>query len=488
MIELIPQDIEQLKALGISKETLEQQYKHFEDGINPVELVSPANVNNGIIRFNKQQLSSFEKHFKEQADKKQITRFVPASGAASRMFKAFFQYLDSGIENQEVKSFAGGFRAFAFYNQIKCKNEPDYSCAINNMINIHKLADLPKALIPFHSYAQSSRTALEEHLAESALILDGVKDINIHFTVSESHQNKIDKLIQQNIDWFSETYNCNYNISFSFQSHATDTVAVNSDNQLKRNSDGSLIFRPGGHGSLLLNLNNLNSDLVFIKNIDNVQPDHLKAPTVLYKKILAGYLLSIQTKISNILVQIDNNKIELTNVQQVVENELNIRLPESFNHLDTDAKIKFLHAKLNRPLRVCGMVKNEGEPGGGPFWVRNANGEESLQIVESSQIDMQNKEQAGIFQQSAYFNPVDIVCWLKDYQGNSFNLNKFIDPDTAFISEKSQDGQTFKVLEHPGLWNGAMANWITLFVEVPISTFSPVKTITDLLRPQHQPG
>jgi len=488
MIELGTQDLEQLKELGISKESLEQQYKHFEHGINPVDLNRPANVNNGIIRFNKDQLSYFEKQFKEHANKIQITRFVPASGAASRMFKAFFQYFESGTENQEVKSFASGFREFAFYNQIKCKNEPDYSCAINNMINIHKLADLPKALIPFHRYTDNSRTALEEHLVESAMIVGGDKEVNIHFTISESHQNKIAKLIEQNIARFSTTYNCRYNISFSYQSHATDTIAVSSDNEFKRNADGSLIFRPGGHGSLLMNLNHLKADLVFIKNIDNVQPDHLKDTTVLYKKILAGYLLSIQSKISSLLMQLDNNEFELTNVLQIVEDELNIRLPESFNQLDTEAKKKFLYNKLNRPIRVCGMVKNEGEPGGGPFWVRNINGEESLQIVESSQIDMQNKQQAEIFQQSSYFNPVDLVCWLKDYRGNSFDLNKFTDPETAFISEKSQDGQTFKVLEHPGLWNGAMADWITLFVEVPIASFSPVKTITDLLRPQHQPA
>jgi hypothetical protein len=219
-----------------------------------------------------------------------------------------------------------------------------------------------------------------------------------------------------------------------------------------------------------------------------VQPDHLKANTVLYKKILAGYLLSIQLKIKDLLLQLDNNEVELIKVVPIIENKLQIRLPESFNHLDNEAKRQLLHDKLNRPIRVCGMVKNEGEPGGGPFWVRNANGEESLQIVESSQIDTQNKQQAEIFQHSSYFNPVDLVCWIKDYQGKKFDLSKFTNPDTAFISEKSQAGQVFKVLEHPGLWNGAMANWITLFVEVPIATFSPVKTITDLLRPQHQPA
>ena len=488
MNNLTSNDIRQIKEMGISEDSLEHQVKQFEHGIDPVALVSPADLNNGILRFNNDQIEYFDKYFEDHGHKIEITRFVPASGAASRMFKAFFQYLESGTENQEVKSFASGFQSFAFYNLIKCKNEPDYSCAINNMINIHKLADLPKALIPFHSYTDASRTAIEEHLVESAMILSSNKKINIHFTISEAHQNMFNALIEQKIAGYSAAHNCDYDISFSYQSHATDTVAVNADNKLLRNSDDSLMFRPGGHGSLLMNLNNLDSDLVFIKNIDNVQPDHLKVNTVLYKKILAGYLVSLQAEIKELLLQLDNNEIDLNNAALTAENDLSIRLPESFNHLDAAVKTKVLHAKLNRPIRVCGMVKNEGEPGGGPFWVRNASGEESLQIVESSQIDMQNRQQAEIFQHSSYFNPVDIVCWLKDYQGKKFDLSKFTNPDTAFISEKSQAGQVFKVLEHPGLWNGAMADWITLFVEVPIATFSPVKTITDLLRPQHQPA
>ena len=331
MIELGARDIQQLKELGISKETLEQQQKHFAQGVIPVELVSPANVNNGIIRFSKQELSDFYNYFIEQADKIEITRFVPASGAASRMFKAFFQYLETGRENQEVKSFSKGFKAFAFYDQIKCKNEPDYSCAINNMINIHKLAELPKALIPFHRYADTSRTAFEEHLVESALILGSEKKVNIHFTISKAHQEKFNELIEQKIAKISATYNCTFNISFSYQSHATDTVAVNPENDFIRNANGSLMFRPGGHGSLLVNLNNLTADLIFIRNIDNVQPDHLKADTVLYKKILAGYLNSIKHKIDNLLIQLDNNEIELTEATLIVENDFQIRLPESYN-------------------------------------------------------------------------------------------------------------------------------------------------------------
>lgn len=488
MREFSGNDIQQLKNLGISESTLAKQYKLFEKGISPVVLISPARDNNGIIKLGKEQQNHFEEYFDEQSKGLEVIRFVPASGAASRMFKAFFQYLETGIENQEIKSFASGFHSFAFYDKIKCGNESDYSCAISNMINIQQLAELPKALILFHSYADGSRTALEEHLAESAMILDKQKKVSIHFTISESHQEKFDELIREKIDKYTVTYDCNYDLSFSYQSHATDTIAISSDEQLVRNADGSIMLRPGGHGSLLMNLNNLSADLIFIKNIDNVQPDHLKANSLLYKKILAGYLISIQKKVKTILEKLDHNDIEHSEAISIIENDFQIRFPESFSQLEYASQKEILHEKLNRPIRVCGMVKNEGEPGGGPFWLKNSKDEVSLQIVESSQIDMQNKQQAEIFEQSTYFNPVDIVCWIKDYQGNKFDLSNFTDPDTAFITEKSQDGQSFKVLEHPGLWNGAMADWITLFVEVPISTFSPVKSITDLLRPQHQPG
>jgi len=488
MNDLSINDIQQLENLGITESTLTQQYKLFENGIAPVALISPAGIENGVLRLNKEQFDHFEKYFNDHAVSLEITRFVPASGAASRMFKAFYQFLESGTENQEVKSFASGFQAFAFYDQIKCSNEPDYSCAINNMINTQKLAELPKALIPFHSYATETRTALEEHLVETAMVLNKNEQIDIHFTISESHQGKFDDLIKSTIDKYSEAYGCNYNVSFSYQSHTTDTIAVSDNNELMRNSDGSLMFRPGGHGSLLMNLNNLDADIVFIKNIDNIQPDHLKSNTVFYKKILGGYIISLQKKVKELLVNLDDNEIDLNRVTEKVEKELQIRLPKSLNQLTAKEKKEYLHSRLNRPIRVCGMVKNEGEPGGGPFWLKNNDDEESLQIVESSQIDMHDKQQEEIFKQASYFNPVDLVCLLKDYEGNKFNLHEFTDPKTAFISEKSQDGLTFKVLEHPGLWNGAMADWITVFIEVPISTFSPVKTITDLLRPQHQPG
>jgi hypothetical protein len=319
------------------------------------------------------------------------------------------------------------------------------------------------------------------------MVLGAGKEISIHFTVSEEHRLKFNELLLAKKQELEETYNCKFNITFSYQHHATDTVAVNEDNSLFRNEDNSLLFRPGGHGSLLVNLNDLNGELVFIKNIDNIQIDHLRGTTIKYKQILAGYLIKLQGQIAEALLKIDNGEADSEELAQLATEHLSISLPAEFNQLGNAEKLNYLKTVLNRPIRVCGMVKNEGEPGGGPFWTRNSKGIESLQIVESSQMDLNNSSQAEIVKNATHFNPVDLVCWLKDYQGNKFDLSQYTDPGTAFISEKSQQGKTLKVLEHPGLWNGAMAEWITLFVEVPIETFSPVKTINDLLRKQHQP-
>jgi uncharacterized protein DUF4301 len=486
--ELSSKDIDQLKELGISRDSLESQLKLFMLGVKPIKLQAAATINQGIVGIKPDWLNYYEEFFASQIKETQVIRFVPASGAASRMFKAFYQYLEHGEENSEIKSFADGYQALAFYDDIKCKNEPDYSCAINNMINTLRFAELPKAIIPFHQYNDGSRTALEEHLVEAALVAGKEKkNVNIHFTISQAHQSKFDELIRARIAKYQSAFNCNYKVTFSYQSHATDTVAVTPNNQIFRNTAGEMVFRPGGHGSLLNNLNELDFELIFIKNIDNIQPDHLKTGTVRYKKILGGYLISIQKKIAKILTKLDNKTIDFTDIVDFAVKELFIKIPASFDTFSTDEKLKYLHKKLNRPIRVCGMVKNEGEPGGGPFWVSNSQGEVSLQIVESSQINLADDSQLAIFSKATHFNPVDLVCWVKDYQGRKFNLAEFSDSDTAFITEKSQNGKPIKVLEHPGLWNGAMADWLTIFIEVPITTFSPVKTITDLLRKEHQP-
>lgn len=488
MIELTDADQNQLANLGITKEALNDQLLKFTNGIPPIQLSKPATPNQGITQLSADETDNYISNFKQKSNSLKIRRFVPASGAASRMFKAFHQYLNDGIETEEIKTFSNGLKKFAFYDAIKCQNEPDYGCAIHNMIKIQGLSELPKALIPFHSYSNEIRTAIEEHLVESALVITESNKVCIHFTISEAHQAKFQELLKQRLTSLEKEFGKTFDLSFSYQHHSTDTVAVNSDNSLFRNDDGSLVFRPGGHGSLLVNLNDIDGDLIFVKNIDNIQIDHLKSTTVRYKQILAGYLIHLQAKITEVLKGLDSTEADIDKIARFAKEELNITIEEKFYALERSEQIIFLKSKLNRPIRICGMVKNEGEPGGGPFWTINSNGEESLQIVESSQVDLSNSQQADIFKASTHFNPVDLVCWVRDYKGNKFDLTKYSDPNTAFITEKSQQGKTLKVLEHPGLWNGAMADWITIFVEVPIETFSPVKTINDLLRPQHQPA
>lgn len=487
MTTLSEQDNLQLEKLGISEDVLENQLDSFRKGIDPVELVAPATIGNGIKKMSEAEVIEYSKLFSENLTTIDIRRFVPASGAASRMFKSFHKYLEDGEENDEINTFKNGFKSFAFYDQIKCSNEPEYSCAIHNMVKTIKLSELPKALIPFHTYDEGSRTAFEEHLVESANVLKGKDEIDIHFTISAAHEEKFKQLIKEKLPEIEEKYQCKFNITFSQQLHSTDTVGVNVDNTIFRNTDGTMLFRPGGHGSLLVNLNNLDADLVFVKNIDNVQIDHLKEKTIAYKQILGGYLIDLQEKVKEAFRKLDNNDT-VDEVASFAREDLMIKLPENFEAMNDGDKVELLENLLNRPMRICGMVKNEGEPGGGPFWTKNKTGETSLQIVESSQVDLDNVAQKAIFSRSSHFNPVDLVCWIRDKDGNRFDLTKFTDPDTAFISEKSQQGKTLKVLEHPGLWNGSMANWTTIFVEVPIESFSPVKTINDLLRPQHQPA
>jgi hypothetical protein len=487
MIELTDADQSQLGNLGISQEVLNDQLAKFTKGVPPIQLSKPATPGNGITQLNADETSNFISIFNQKANSLEIRRFVPASGAASRMFKAFHQYLNDGVETEEIKTFSAGLKKFAFYNDIKCKNEPDYGCAIHNMIKIQGLSELPKALIPFHSYINETRTAIEEHLVESALVISDSNEVKIYFTISEAHQEKFQELLNKRLTSLEKEFGKTFDLSFSYQHHSTDTVAVNTDNTLFRNDDGSLLFRPGGHGSLLVNLNDVDGDLIFVKNIDNIQIDHLKSTTVRYKQILAGYLINLQAEITEVLNELDSGQNNLDSIVKFAKDKLNIKIEDAFNGLEKSEQIELLRNKLNRPIRICGMVKNEGEPGGGPFWTINSSNEESLQIVESSQVDLADSEQAKIFKASTHFNPVDLVCWVRDYKGKKFDLTHYADPETAFITEKSQQGKTLKVLEHPGLWNGAMADWITVFVEVPIETFSPVKTINDLLRPQHQP-
>ena len=348
---------------------------------------------------------------------------------------------------------------------------------------------LPKGLLKFHKYENGTRTPLEEHLVEGALYAAGKNGkVNVHFTVSPEHKDLFRALVEEKVKDYSSRYNVDYCVTFSEQKPSTDTIAADMDNHPFRDEKGKLLFRPGGHGALIENLNDLDADIVFIKNIDNVVPDRLKDDTVLYKKLIAGVLVTLQKQAFEYLELLDSGKYTREQVEEIirfVQQKLFCRRADIKDMEDGDL-VLYLKKKLNRPMRVCGMVKNVGEPGGGPFLAYNADGTVSLQILESSQIDMNDPEKKAMFEKGTHFNPVDLVCALRDYKGRKFNLPDYVDKSTGFISRKSKNGKDLKALELPGLWNGAMSDWNTVFVEVPLSTFNPVKTVNDLLRPQHQ--
>jgi len=353
-----------------------------------------------------------------------------------------------------------------------------------NMLKAEGLnyGQLPKGLLLFHKYPEGARTPMEEHLVEGALYAASNGEAHVHFTVSHEHMELFKQKVAEKADSFAKKYGIKYDITFSEQKPSTDTVAANPDNTPFRNDDGSLLFRPGGHGALIENLNEIDADVIFIKNIDNVVPDRLKPETVEWKQVIAGVLVTLQKQAFEYLKVLDAGATEeqLKEIAKFVS-----------ECLCTDAKDRkvdasYLREKLNRPMRVCGVVKNVGEPGGGPFLTYNQDGTVSLQILESSQIDTNNEAYMKMFTQGTHFNPVDLVCAVKDYKGQPFDLPQFVDKTTGFISSKSKAGKELKALELPGLWNGAMSNWSTVFVEVPLGTFNPVKTVNDLLRDQHQ--
>jgi hypothetical protein len=348
---------------------------------------------------------------------------------------------------------------------------------------------LPKGLLRFHQYPDDARTAMEEHLVEGALYArNDAGQVNLHLTVSEEHLPLFEKLVSETCPRYEQKYNVRYSVSFSTQNPRTDTIAVDMNNAPFRLEDGSLMFRPGGHGALIDNLNQIDADIVFVKNIDNVSPDHLKEETVMYKKALAGILVEMQEKIAGYLQLIERGDYSHQQVEELIyflQNELCTKNPET-KLLEDAELILYIKRKLLRPLRVCGMVLNDGEPGGGPFFAVNPDGTFSLQIVEQSQLDKNNPKIQAMYTSGTHFNPVDLVCALKRPDGTKYHLPDYVDKNTGFISKKSKDGSELKALELPGLWNGAMSDWNTVFVEVPIETFNPVKTVNDLLRPQHQ--
>lgn len=501
-------DLEQLKAKGISETQIEEQLACFVKGFPFLEIAASASMEQGILVVSKEDQATYMDAWDAYlAKNKKIVKFVPASGAASRMFKNLYEFLSADYNEPNTAfemKFFGEINKFAFYDALNAKclenEEKDipallaagqYKAIVSNLLDDKGLnyGQLPKGLLLFHSYPGKVRTAMEEHLAEGAMYAkNNAGEVNIHFTVSPEHKALFEKLVEEKKGEYEEKFSVKYDVSFSVQKPGTDTVAADMENQPFRDKNDRLLFRPGGHGALIENLNDVDADVVFIKNIDNVVPDSFKCSTVIYKKVIAGVLVTLQDKIFEYLHKIESGKYTHDEVEEMIhflQDQLCIRNPET-KLLEDAELILYIKGKLLRPLRVCGMVKNVGEPGGGPFLAVNPDGTISLQVLESSQIDMKDPAKKAMFEKGTHFNPVDLVCAVKDYKGQKYNLPDYVDKNTGFISYKSKDGRELKALELPGLWNGAMSDWNTVFVEVPIETFNPVKTVNDLLRPEHQ--
>lgn len=508
-------DIQQIESKGIALSEIEDQLEIFIRGNLPVNIAAAATVGEGVQQYSEERQRDLEKYYDAHKTNYNILKFVPASGAATRMFKSIHVFLDeynpkheelnTYLKKRSDKSlslFFNNFEKLPFYkealefakkhnSQFEELTEDEKKVSITKTMLFSPGLDLsnhPKGLVPFHKYNEFIATAFEEHLNEAAIYGDNNGECDLHFTVSEEHKEKFEKEYKQISDRVKQKTGKNYNVTYSYQNPKTDTIAVNQDNTPFRTSDNQLFFRPGGHGALIENLNNLDADLVFIKNVDNVVKSTEVINMASYKKVLGGKLLMLQKKNFEYLNSLDSEESSVDKLEEIkkfLNEKLSLSSKVDFSNLSSAEKIEYLKDKLNRPLRICGMVKNEGEPGGGPFLVKMEDGERSLQIIESAQIDTNNIQQNEIAQNATHFNPVDLVCGLKDYKGNKFDLNKFVDASMSFIAEKTMDGKALKALERPGLWNGAMAKWNTVFVEVPVETFNPVKTVSDLLKPSH---
>ena len=512
-------DIRQMAKIGISKSQALKQIQIFSKGIPPIKLKKPCTIGAGIKVLQNVDVNEYTANYQEAVKMGRIMKFVPASGAATRMFKLLIKFnnennridikeignrAESSKEHKDFLKFLKGIEDYAFFNDLKKVlthkginieqqvEEGQFKELVNAIISEDGLnyAELPKGLIKFHRYDSGARTAFEEHLVEATSYCeDSSGNARIHFTISPEHESIVRSHIESVRDKY-EKDDTRFEVNYSFQKPSTNTIAVDMQNNPFRTGDGSILFRPGGHGALLENLNEIKGDIIFIKNIDNVVPDRLKGETYKYKRILAGLLVELQQTIFDYLDKLYGTKNEPELLKEVMEfsrNDLSVLIPNQVHNTSIEGQKQFLISKLNRPIRVCGMVKNEGEPGGGPFWIEDKDGNISLQVVEAAQVDKDNPIQKEIWQSATHFSPTDFVCGVQNFKGNPFDLMNHRDPDAGFITQKSQDGRELKALELPGLWNGSMAFWNTIFVEVPIITFNPVKTILDLLRPNHQP-
>lgn len=508
-------DIISLNEKGILPEQIADQLAIFRQGIPYIDLREPVTIGNGLYAYNKKQEDDFASLFDSRKESLDLLKFTPASGAATRMFKFLFRFLEEyNPENesinayinrtnaQDLRLFFVGLDSFPFYKKIRKLLEQKYPNDLHDinsnryrfvqlMLDEQELnfGNMPKGLFPFHRYKAHNASAFEEHLFEAALYAKTKGRARLHFTISKDHHKAFKKKFQECQATIEADTGTRFDISYSFQKNATDTIAVTFDNEPVRNQEGSLCFRPGGHGSLIQNLNEQNADIIFIKNIDNVVVATYEKTIAYYKKVLAGKLLQLQDDAFRYLKIMDTkelNEDDIFEIAHFLQDTFSLKLAHDFKKYSPKHQIDYLREQLDRPIRVCGMVKNEGEPGGGPFWVQHDSGRISLQIIESVQIDPKNERQQQIKAASTHFNPVDIVCGIKDYKGNAYDLTEFIDKKAAFITHKTINGKPIKALEHPGLWNGAMAHWNTIFVEVPLITFNPAKTVNDLLKPAHQ--
>ncbi|WP_418602221.1 DUF4301 family protein [Hwangdonia sp.] len=509
-------DIQHIEKKGITLKQIEAQVNRIKNGMSYSNLAEAANIGNGIKSYNETEIQNFVALFDAKRDSLNIVMFVPASGAATRMFKFLFQFLKNYNPSKEtieeyaerhndrlIKTFVSNLESFPIYSEVLSKAKAihpnfesltkDEACLafVKTMLSEDALnySFFPKGLLPFHNYKTGAITAFHERLLESTLYASSNKKANLHFTVSKKHHPYFDSELEKIKKEVEEKTNTVFNVTYSYQKEETETVALTTNNEIYRNEDGSILFRPAGHGALIENLNAINSDLIFIKNVDNIVVFNRNKKLVKYKKLIAGVLIEAQEEAFSFLHKLDDESVseaDMLTIAMFLSTKMNVSIGDEFDDLPSDKKKRFLKEKLNRPIRVCAMVKNEGEPGGGPFWVKDENGNISLQIAEFAQIDIDNTQQAEIVKNATHFNPTDLVCGTKNYKGEKFNLLNFVDPEAAFITMKTQNGVDIKALELPGLWNGSMAYWNSIFVEVPVETFNPVKTVNDLLKPEHQ--
>ena len=464
---------------GLTPAALETQLKNFREGFPFLPVTRAASCGDGIRVLDAAGIEQAAARYDRAKESLRVVKFVPASGAATRMFKDLFEFVREGRRTAVVGELLANRRRFAFWPELRTiiGDDADELRTVENIVAEGlRYGETPKGLVSFHRYGDEVRKAVEEHLVEGAQYAAAGGEVKIHFTVSPEHLTRFEALLAEKIPGYESRFGVKYRISFSVQDPSTDTLAVNPDCTPFRRADGRLLFRPAGHGALIGNLGKIDADIVFVKNNDNVTTDARRSDTVLYKKALAGVLLALQERIFEYLMALEVPGAELEPIAAFIENELCVKLPKDYG-------TALLRQVLDRPIRVCGMVRNEGEPGGGPFWVAGADGLETLQIAESNQIAPEKRE---LMRSATHFNPVDLVCSFRTSKGGRFDLREFVDPATGFISRKSDGGRELLAQELPGLWNGAMARWNTVFVEVPITTFSPVKVVTDLLRPEHQ--